>query len=89
MQRDDSFILADHLEEKVEAYIQEHEALDDKTFVWVDYDSLSIYIGSETDDYPGEVRIPLSDFILVEKGRLIPDDDQIHCFAASWPGPRK
>ncbi len=82
LQLDDSFIIADRIREKVEEYIEENKVLDKKTFIWIDCNSLEVYISNTDEEYTG-IKIPISDFILEEKGNLIPDDDQIECCAAT------
>lgn len=82
LQLDDSFIIADRIREKVEEYIEENKVLDNKTFIWIDCNSLEVYISNTDEEYTG-IKIPISDFILEEKGNLIPDDDQIECCAAT------
>ena len=82
LQLDDSFIIADRIREKVEEYIEENKVLDNKTFIWIDCSSLEVYISNTDEEYTG-IKIPISDFILEEKGNLIPDDDQIECCAAT------
>ena len=52
------------------------------TFIWIDCNSLEVYISNTDEEYTG-IKIPISDFILEEKGNLIPDDDQIECCAAT------
>ncbi|MBR3065052.1 MAG: hypothetical protein IKG90_05330, partial [Bacteroidales bacterium] len=76
------FIIADRIREKVEEYIEENKVLDNKTFIWIDCNSLEVYISNTDEEYTG-IKIPISDFILEEKGNLIPDDDQIECCAAT------
>ena len=82
LQLDDSFIIADRIREKVEEYIEENKVLDNKTFIWIDCNSLEVYISNTDEEYTG-IKIPINDFILEEKGNLIPDDDQIECCAAT------
>ena len=82
LQLDDSFIIADRIREKVEEYIEENKVLDNKTFIWIDCNSLEVYISNTDEEHTG-IKIPISDFILEEKGNLIPDDDQIECCAAT------
>ncbi len=82
LQLDDSFIIADRIREKVEEYIEENKVLDNKTFIWIDCNSLEVYISNTDEEYTG-IKIPISDFILEEKGNLIPDDDQIECCTAT------
>ena len=82
LQLDDSFIIADRIREKVEEYIEENKVLDNKTFIWIDCNSLEVYISNTDEEYTG-IKIPISDFILEEKGNLIPDDDQIECCATT------
>ena len=82
LQLDDSYIIADRIREKVEEYIEEKKVLDNKTFIWIDCNSLEVYISNTDEEYTG-IKIPISDFILEEKGNLIPDDDQIECCAAT------
>lgn len=82
LQLDDSFIIADRIREKVEEYIEENKVLDNKSFIWIDCNSLEVYISNTDEEYTG-IKIPINDFILEEKGNLIPDDDQIECCAAT------
>ena len=82
LQLDDSYIIADRIREKVEEYIEEKKVLDNKTFIWIDCNSLEVYIGNTDEEHTG-IKIPISDFILEEKGNLIPDDDQIEFCAAT------
>ena len=82
LQLDDSFIIADRIREKVEEYIEEKKVLDNNTFIWIDCNSLEVYISNTDEEYTG-IKIPISDFILEEKGNLIPDCDQIECCAAT------
>ncbi|MBQ6957766.1 MAG: hypothetical protein IJP77_04305 [Bacteroidales bacterium] len=82
LQLDDSFIIADRIREKVEEYIEEKKVLDNKAFIWIDCNSLEVYISNTDEEHTG-IKIPISDFILEEKGNLIPDDDQIECCAAT------
>ncbi len=79
---DDSFIIADRIREKVEEYIEEKKVLDNNTFIWIDCNSLEVNIGNTDEEHTG-IKIPISDFILEEKGNLIPDYDQIECCAAT------
>lgn len=83
LQRDESFILADRIVEIVEEYILGKTALDGDTFILINAESRDVCLGNGDDANPG-VKIPISDFILEEQGKLIPDYDQIDCFAASW-----
>ena len=82
LQLDDSFIIADRIREKVEKYIEEKKVLDNNTFIWIDCNSVEVYISNTDEEHTG-IKIPISDFILEEKGNLIPDYDQIECCAAT------
>ena len=82
LQLDDSFIIADRIREKVEEYIEENKVLDNKSFIWIDCNSLEVYISNTDEEYTG-IKIPINDFILEEKVNLIQDDDQIECCAAT------
>ena len=82
LQLDDSFIIADRILEKVEEYIKERKVLDNNTFIWIDCNSLEVIISNTNEEHTG-IKIPISDFILEERGKLIPDYDQIDCCAAT------
>lgn len=61
LQLDDSFIIADHIREKVEEYIEEKKVLDNKAFIWIDCNSLEVYISNTDEEHTG-IKIPISDF---------------------------
>jgi hypothetical protein len=82
LQRDNSFIIADRILEKVEEYIKGRIVVDNTTFIWIDSHSLEVSVGNTDEKHTGE-KIPISGFILEESGKLIPDYDQIDCCAAS------
>ena len=75
LQLDDSFIIADRIREKVEEYIEENKVLDNKSFIWIDCNSLEVYISNTDEEYTG-IKIPINDFILEEK-------------RVSWPHPQR
>ena len=56
--------------------------LDKNVYIWIDRNSLEVYISNTDEEHTG-IKIPISDFILEEKGNLIPDYDQIECCAAT------
>ena len=51
LQLDDSFIIADRIREKVEEYIEENKVLDNKTFIWIDCNSLEVYLSNTDEEY--------------------------------------
>ena len=81
--------MANLILEKVKQYVSEVNSLDEETFVWVDWDARSVFLGKAGEEHKGD-KIPISDFVFVEGNTLMPDYDLIDTYAATeWRSHRE
>ena len=89
IQRNLSFDIADLIIERVKQYLSEVNCLDEQTFLWVDWDACSVYLGKSDEEHNGD-KIPVCDFIFDNGKCLTVDYDLVDTYATSeWPDHRK
>ena len=80
--------IADLIIEKVKQFISEFNAVDEETYIWVDWDACDVIVGKAGESHKGD-EIPISEFIFKSDKGLMPDYDLIDTYAVTeWPSHR-